>query len=149
MRPNRIQHFVFALPITLLLGLVSCEDQGNQVQLSYSTSIEDHSTSYSFPSGVYYSLVFPQPYSHEFDVNGIFRRVANAGIRSTDAWYKNYNTGCHPPGSIVVLPAEVEPVLLIRTDEATPTLEQLGFVQTQNPSTGSCNYTVKRYVFHN
>lgn len=149
MRTNKNQRFVFALSTILLCLLASCQDQVTDVTLSYYVIIEDHSTSYSFPRGVYYSFVFPQPYTYEFDVDVVLRRVANTGTRLRDAWYKSFNSACAPPGSNLVLPAIVDPVLIVRVESSAPALEQLGFVQTQNPNTGFCNYTVYHYIFLN
>lgn len=149
MRTDRMRQCLFFLTLTLPCALMSCQDQGAEPKLSYSIINEDHSKPYSFPNGVYYSFIFPEPYGEDFDVDTIFRRVAYAGIRLTDAWYKNYSRVCAPPGSIVVYPAVVEPVLLLRMEGPTSRLTQLGFVEIQNPSTGFCSYRVRRYTFLN
>jgi hypothetical protein len=124
---------VFAL---LLISSDSCADKGTHIELPYRIVVENHSESYSFPSGIYYSYVFAEPYSSNYDVDPVFRKLLGAGVRINDAWYKHYNSGCAPPGSNIVMPAIVDPVLLVRRDSPNSTIQQFDFVQTQTPDMG-------------
>jgi len=141
-----LQIFVFALLI-VPPSSNSCSDKVTQTESPYRIVIEDQSTSYSFPSGVYYSYVFTRPYSRDFQVHSVFNRAINAGVRLRDAWYKGYSGGCAPPGTNIIQEVEVEPVLLLRLDTSNPTVEQLGFLQIQSPDMGLCKYRINRYIF--
>lgn len=138
---------LFAL-VTIFI-IVGCTDHGNDPVLQYTVTIEDHATSsYQFPLGVYYSFVFPEPQTFEFDVDAVFQRVAIRGVRLRDAWYKNYNTGCTPPGSNISMPAIVPGGFVVRVDEPAPALHTMGFIETSNPSVGWCAYRVRHYHFY-
>jgi hypothetical protein len=128
--------------------VVGCNDQGSEPIPQYTVTIEDHTTTpFQFPSGVYYSFVFPEPQSFEFDVDAVFRQAAARGVRLRDAWYKNYSGGCHPPGSNIVFEIIVPAGFVVRVDERSPIMERIGFVETTNPHVESCAYTVRHYHF--
>lgn len=125
-----------------------CDDQGSEPTQAYTVTIENHETpSYQFPAGVYYSFVFPEPQSFEYDVDAVFTQVAVRSVRLRDAWYKNYNTGCTPPGSIVSMPAIVPGGFVVRVDERAPALQTIGFVEIADPNVGWCAYRVRHYHF--
>lgn len=136
------------LALVSVVMIVSCNDQGNEPTSKYTVTIEDHATTlYQFPSGIYYSFVFPEPQSFEFDVDAIFRQAAFRGVHLRDAWYKNYNSSCTPPGSNISMPAIVPGGFVVRVDGYMPALQTIGFVETSNPNVEWCAYRVRHYHF--
>jgi hypothetical protein len=109
--------------------------KGGELVLQYTVTTEDHETTpYQFPLGVYYSYVFPEPQSFDFDVDAVFRQAVVSGVQLQDAWYKSYNTECTPPGSNISMPAIVPGGFVVRVDEREPALETIGFAETSNPN---------------
>jgi hypothetical protein len=143
-----MKHMCVILVLVSTFTLVGCNDRGIEPVERYTVSIEDHvTTPYEFPEGVYYSFVFPEPQSFEFDVDAVFSQAAERGVRLRDAWYKSYNTGCTPPGSNITMTAIVPAGFVVRVDESAPALQTIGFVETSNPNVKWCAYRVCHYHF--
>lgn len=141
----------FSILLTFVSAVIvgGCNDQGSEPTLQYVVRIEDHATTpYQFPPGVYYSYVFPELQSFEFDVDAVFRQALARSVQLQDAWYKRYNTGCTPPGSNISMPAIVPGGFVVRVDEPAPVLQTIGFVETSNPGVEWCAYRVRHYLFH-
>lgn len=144
-----MRQFDKLLALISIVVVIGCNDQGGELVPQYTVTIEDHATApYQFPSGVYYSYIFPEPQSFEFDVDAVFRQASARGVQLRDAWYKNYNTGCAPPGSNIVMPVIVPGGFVVRVDVQAPALLTIGFVDTSNPSVESCAYRVRHYHFN-
>lgn len=136
------------LVLISIVTMAGCSRRGTEPVQRYTVTIEDHETSsYEFPAGIYYSFVLPELQSFEFDADAVFRQAAERGVHLRDAWYKNYNTGCTPPGSNLTMTAIVPGGFVVIVDEHTPALQTIGFVKTSNPSVGWCAYRVRHYHF--
>jgi hypothetical protein len=143
-----MKHFIILLASIGIVVVFGCSDQRSELSLQYTVTIEDHeATTYQFPSGIYYSYVFPEPQSTDFDVDAVFMQVLERGIQLRDAWYKNYRSSCSSPGSDYVLPAIVEGGFVVRVDRRALELQAIGFVETSNPNVGWCAYAVRHYHF--
>jgi hypothetical protein len=138
----------FLILITCGLSLApDCSDEKNKHD--YKIEIEDHETEKKvFPDGEYYSYSFPETASFEFDVEGLLEILLQKNIKIYDAWYKNYNSSCSPPGSEVSMPAIVEPVLIIKIAEANSELKTFNFEKIIEPDLGWCAYRIKHYIFN-
>jgi len=139
---------IFLAIMSTVLAAACNDDQGSQPVQPYTVTIEDHETTpYQFSSGAYYSFVFPEPESFEFDVDAVFREAAVRGVQLRDAWYKNYSPACTPPGSTISMPAIVPGGFVVRVDERARVLQAIGFVETSDPSLEWCAYRVRHYHF--
>lgn len=137
----------FIFPIVLLFIFASCLTPISGPELPHDYTVENHAQGYIFPEGHYYYYDFQKPYSHDFDLYGVFRQLAKVPIGVQDAWYKPYDSVCLIPGSNIALTVIVPPALIVRLEYRDPRIIQLGFIYTENPDTGICNYAVRRYSF--
>ena len=133
------------IAFVLLTTAFVCDEKPTSPTVHFTLTIEDHSsTPYQFPEGIYYTFNFPRLDTTINIENTILELIA-AGIPVRDVWYKRYSSSCHPPGSVVVLPAVVPPALILRVEQYFPNLIAMNFVEESQPVTGWCAYTVSHY----
>jgi hypothetical protein len=147
LRGEIMNKIFFLFVVSLSLFLWSCEEDSIGID-DYSIVYEDHtSTPYQFPEGVYYSYTFENQNSRNFNETIVLDQIMQNGINLKDSWYKKYSSSCTPPGSnismMVIVPAE----FLIRVDQVSNKLNDLGFTQITDPGITFCSYSVKHYIY--
>lgn len=143
-----MKHLPLLLGMSLIvLGLISisCRSTKTVSPKKPKLTVEDHaSEEYRFPPGVYYKLHLPDNMD-DFSESAPIKSLTEAGISFTDLWFKRGGRSCRPPGSDHAMMVMVEPVLIIRSDQADLRLLSKGYTEIQMPDMGSCAYSVKHY----
>ncbi|SYZ72933.1 hypothetical protein TRIP_C21048 [Candidatus Zixiibacteriota bacterium] len=132
----------------MVIGGFGCGNGVKDSAPKYTVTIEDHATKpYKFPEGIYYAYDVPAPGPGNFNAEDIIKKAEDAGVRLRDAWFKNCNTPCTPPGGNIAMPAKLKAAIVVRVEKEAPELLKLGFSQTTEPNVGWCAFRVSHYHF--
>jgi hypothetical protein len=141
---NRYFIVFYLFAILLLIVSFSCEGNLDKMEPSYTTTVEDHSQGYTYPTGYYYEYKV-SAYNDIIDPDEMLNKLKMANIIVQEAWYRHYLSGCSAPGSNMTTTAIYPNVLILRLKSPNQEILKYGFEVLDSPDQITCGYSVIRY----
>jgi hypothetical protein len=140
-------NIIWTLMVILLIG-GGCQATKKTTGTIPEPKTEDHASQpYAFKSGFFYTYVFNDGPAYIDDDKAIIKKLLAAKIPVKDIWYKAGSSSCSPPGSDMAMSVIVEPVFLVRLENNSAEITNLGFIKADAPEMGDCAYYVRHYTF--
>ncbi len=138
--------FTLLLVAFSLWNMPACKSSKGTSSVPKSAITEDHSSqAYVFLKGAFYLYQFKEGEAISFSEQDHLKALMNAGIKATDVWFKRGARSCRPPGSDMAMMVIVEPVFLVRLEQADDRMRALGYQPTESPGMGDCAYYVSHF----